>query len=116
MHPSKKTIRVGVVIAAAAAPLAVLIILYLVDVPIGQPDFLIYRYSPLVPLRVVRGLVALGLGAVRGIAFWTDWRTVLSGPSVILAFGSALVIGALFGAYPAHRAATWHPVTALQAE
>ncbi len=64
MHRSKKTIRVGVVLAAATAPLAILIILYLFDVPIGQPDFLIYRYSPFVLLRIVRGLFALGLGTV----------------------------------------------------
>ena len=81
-------------------------------------DVLIQFLLEAMAITAVGGLcgIALGLGAVRGIAFWTDWRTVLSGPSVILAFGSALVIGALFGAYPAHRAATWHPVTALRAE
>lgn len=63
----------------------------------------------------VSGIV-IGFGAVTAIAQWTDWRTVLSVPSAALAFGSALLIGGLFGAYPAHRAASWHPVTALRAE
>jgi len=60
--------------------------------------------------------IVIGLGAVMAIGQWTEWRTVLSVPSAILAFGSALFIGGLFGAYPAHRAASWHPVTALRAE
>jgi ABC-type antimicrobial peptide transport system permease subunit len=60
--------------------------------------------------------IVIGLGAVTAIGQWTEWRTVLSVPSAVLAFGSALFVGGLFGAYPAHRAASWHPVTALRAE
>ena len=60
--------------------------------------------------------LAAGLGAVTAIGQWTDWRTVLTAPSAFLAFVSALLVGGLFGAYPAHRAASWHPVTALRTE
>jgi len=61
------------------------------------------------------GLV-LGFGTVTAIGQWTEWRTVLSAPSAVVALASALVIGGLFGVYPAHRAASWHPVLALRAE
>ena len=83
-----KKIRVGVLCAAATAPLAILIILYLVDVPIGQPDFLIYRYSPFVPLRVMRGLVALGLGAVGLLVIHRRFRR-----SETLGLGAGAVAG-----------------------
>jgi putative ABC transport system permease protein len=60
--------------------------------------------------------LALSLVAVAAIARWTDWAAVLTGSSVALALGSAVLVGALFGVYPAQRAASWHPVTALRAE
>ena len=69
-------------------------------------------------ITAVGGLagLAIGLGVVSAIGQWTEWRTVLTVPSVLLAFTSALLVGGLFGAYPAHRAASWHPVTALRTE
>jgi hypothetical protein len=55
---------------AGAVPLVALILLYLADVPLGQPH-LLYRYSPLVPLRLPAALVALLIG---GPSLWLLYR------------------------------------------
>ena len=55
---------------AGAVPLVALIVLYLADVPIGQPH-LLYRYSPLVPLRLLAAGVALLIG---GPSLWLLYR------------------------------------------
>ena len=44
------------------------------------------------------------------------WPVVLRLDSVLLAAGCSLVIGILFGLYPAHRAALLQPVEALRKE
>ena len=60
--------------------------------------------------------VGLGFGAVGAIKRWTELSAVMSASSAAWALLLALVVGGLFGVYPAHRAALWHPVTALIAE
>ncbi len=69
-------------------------------------------------IAVMGGLLGLvlGIGSVAAIRYWTEWSVALSVSSVAMALTSALVVGGLFGVYPAHRAASWHPVTALRAE
>lgn len=56
--------RYGLIVAAGVLPLVALLLLFAFDVPIGQPFFLIYRYSPFWLLRVIRVLPALAIGLV----------------------------------------------------
>jgi len=59
------------IIIPALVPLLALLILYAGDVPLGQPGYLVYRYSAWVVERVVRSIPALVIGAV-GLAWM--WR------------------------------------------
>lgn len=70
-HPAKlrRVVLVGFI------PLAALGLLRLFDVPIGQPFFLIYRYSPFVGPRALAAAVA-GLVVAAGVyVFWRGLRS-----------------------------------------
>lgn len=54
----------GRVAILAGIPLAALILLRIFDVPIGQPHFLIYRYSPWLEARALLALPAVIVGAI----------------------------------------------------
>ena len=60
--------------------------------------------------------VFLGLGAALAISYWTEWTTRVSWVVVGVAVGSALLVGVLFGVFPAQRAAALDPIEALRAE
>jgi len=71
------------------------------------------------------GLLGIVVGA--GLSYWVGHITlggvlsslpppVVSGPSVLLAFGVSVGIGLFFGIYPANRAAALHPIEALRYE
>ena len=55
---------------AALLPLLALIVLFLAQVPLGQPDFLIYRYSPWWLLRLNHAWFALALGSAGMALLW----------------------------------------------
>ncbi len=46
----------------------------------------------------------------------TEWHTTINGLALLVGLFSAFAIGALFGAYPAQRAASLDPIEALRAE
>jgi putative ABC transport system permease protein len=61
------------------------------------------------------GVVA-GLTASYALAYFGDWRTVISPPAILLAFGFSGLIGIFFGFYPARKAAGLNPIDALRYE
>jgi len=62
------------------------------------------------------GLVGASLGLLGSALVGASWSVAVSWPTVVTAFCTAVVVGLLFGIYPAHRAATLAPVAALRAE
>jgi len=69
-------------------------------------------------LSVIGGLIGIFVGVGGSYLFGTfsDMRTVVSISSVMLAFGSAAIVGAFFGFYPANQAAQLDPIEALRYE
>ena len=76
----------------------------------------------LIETVVLSGVGGL-LGVTVGIAipqiivyFIPDQKAIVTGSSVLLAFGISVAIGILFGLYPARRAALMDPIEALRHE
>jgi putative ABC transport system permease protein len=69
-------------------------------------------------LSVFGGLIGIVVGITGSWVFGTlsAMRTVVTTGSILLAFGSAAVIGAFFGYYPANKAAQLDPIEALRYE
>ena len=67
-----------------------------------------------------------GGGGLLGIAFggflsWliarlAEWKTIVTMPSVLIAFGVSVVVGVVFGIYPAMKASRIDPIEALRYE
>jgi putative ABC transport system permease protein len=58
--------------------------------------------------------VALGIGLARLVANLFSLPTILQVWSTLLAFGVSVVVGLIFGTYPALRAAHMDPIEALR--
>ncbi|MCA3721630.1 ABC transporter permease [Phenylobacterium sp.] len=71
-----------------------------------------------VALSLVGGLVGLGIGLLgaAGIAAIGDWPFALPTWSIPVALGFSSLVGLIFGAYPAWRAARLDPIEALRRE
>jgi putative ABC transport system permease protein len=69
-------------------------------------------------LSIVGGVIGIFIGVGGGWLFGvvSDMRTVIQPASILLAFGSAAMVGAFFGYYPASQAAQLDPIEALRYE
>ena len=69
-------------------------------------------------IAVVGGMLGLILGIAmsRLIASFAGWSTIVTSGSVLLAFSVSVLVGLVFGVYPAMKAARLDPVQALHYE
>lgn len=71
-----------------------------------------------IALSVLGGLlgVLFGFGISSVIARFAGWPTIVSTGSIVLSFGTSVVIGVFFGFYPAYSASKLDPIQALRHE
>ena len=69
-------------------------------------------------LSGVGGLLgtAVGIGGASIASKIAHWPTIISLPSILLAFGFSSLVGLIFGLYPADFASRLHPAEALRGD
>ena len=83
-----------------------------------QRDILSQFLAEAVLISLAGGVAGIILGALLslGIEQFAEIRTIVSGPSVAVAFGVSISVGLAFGIIPAWRAARQDPVVCLRYE
>jgi putative ABC transport system permease protein len=60
--------------------------------------------------------IALGIQGADAVSNYAKWKTIVSVNAVLIAFGVSVIVGLLFGMFPAFKAAQTDPITALRYE
>jgi putative ABC transport system permease protein len=83
-----------------------------------QKDILVQFLMESVVITLIGGLIgiAIGIGGAFLITLFVPIPFVVSIISIIAAVGVAVLVGVVFGLYPARRAAKLHPIDALRYE
>lgn len=69
-------------------------------------------------LTISGGMIGIFLGsaAAKIINFYVAWRTVVSINAIFVSFFVSVLVGVIFGMYPAYKAANMNPIEALRYE
>ena len=81
-------------------------------------DIVIQFLSETLLLTLAGGVLGIILGSVIPslVTYFSNQPTVITGVSLILAFGISAGVGLAFGIYPAYRAANMDPIESLRHE
>jgi putative ABC transport system permease protein len=85
----------------------------------ARPNYVRLQFlTESVVLSLMGGLIGvlIGGGLAALVSRVLAWPTLVSGVSVLISFGFAMMIGVFFGYYPAHKAAALDPIEALRYE
>ncbi len=71
-----------------------------------------------VSLSIIGGLVGVGvgIGGSHLLSYIGEWPVLIEGGAVLMAVAFAAAVGIFFGYYPARKAASLDPITALRHE
>jgi putative ABC transport system permease protein len=81
-------------------------------------DIIVQFLSETLMLTLVGGILGIVLGSLIPflVTHFGHMRTVITGLSLVLAFGISAAVGITFGLYPAYRAANMDPIESLRHE
>jgi putative ABC transport system permease protein len=83
-----------------------------------QRDIMLQFLVESVVLSCMGGLIGLCIGIIgaEAVALVGDWPVLISPLIVLIAFGFAMLVGVVFGIYPANKASKLNPIEALRYE